>query len=155
MCVDGGGALPLHHTARSPKQTPFYTNTHQNKTKNQNQKHYKQVIKGWDEGVAQMSLGERSKLTCTPDYAYGERGAGGVIPPNATLVFGAPFLFFLFLLLLPWCARCAALCVCCCALVCLRGVDAAARSRRRSLTPPSIIKKHHQLVPPQTSSSSA
>ena len=46
-----------------------------------------QVIKGWDEGVAQLSKGQRAKLTCTPDYAYGDRGAAGVIPPNATLVF--------------------------------------------------------------------
>lgn len=46
-----------------------------------------QVIKGWDEGVAQMSVGERAVLTCSPDYAYGSRGAGGVIPPNATLKF--------------------------------------------------------------------
>lgn len=46
-----------------------------------------QVIKGWDEGVAQMSVGQVAKLTCTPDYAYGAAGAGGVIPPNATLFF--------------------------------------------------------------------
>ncbi|KAG2219388.1 hypothetical protein INT45_010964, partial [Circinella minor] len=46
-----------------------------------------QLIKGWDEGVPQMSVGQRAKLTCTPDYAYGPRGIPGVIPPNATLVF--------------------------------------------------------------------
>ena len=41
----------------------------------------------WDEGFKQLSKGQRAKLTCTPDYAYGERGAAGVIPPNATLIF--------------------------------------------------------------------
>eukprot|EP00316_Scyphosphaera_apsteinii_P002986 CAMPEP_0119301560 /NCGR_PEP_ID=MMETSP1333-20130426/3326_1 /TAXON_ID=418940 /ORGANISM="Scyphosphaera apsteinii, Strain RCC1455" /LENGTH=120 /DNA_ID=CAMNT_0007303673 /DNA_START=80 /DNA_END=442 /DNA_ORIENTATION=+ len=46
-----------------------------------------QVIKCWDEGVAQMSIGERAILECTPDVAYGKSGAGGVIPPNADLKF--------------------------------------------------------------------
>lgn len=46
-----------------------------------------QVIRCWDEGVAQMSVGQKSVLTCTPDYGYGAQGAGGVIPPNATLCF--------------------------------------------------------------------
>jgi len=46
-----------------------------------------QVIRGWDEGVAQMSVGQRANLTCTPDYGYGKQGAGSVIPPNATLIF--------------------------------------------------------------------
>lgn len=46
-----------------------------------------QVIRAWDEGVAQMSVGQRANFVCTPDYAYGADGAGGVIPPNATLLF--------------------------------------------------------------------
>merc|ERR1711893_412365 len=51
-----------------------------------------QVIKGWDEGVAQMSKGQRANLTCSPDYAYGTSGVGGVIPANATLIFDVELL---------------------------------------------------------------
>lgn len=53
-----------------------------------------QVIRAWDEGVAQMSVGQRAKLTCSPDYAYGERGFSSVIPPNSTLIFDVELLSF-------------------------------------------------------------
>ena len=51
-----------------------------------------QVIKGWDIGVLGMKVGEKSNFWIRSDYAYGKRGAGGVIPPNTDLCFEVEFL---------------------------------------------------------------
>lgn len=53
------------------------------------------VIKCWDQGIAMLQKGQRAKLTCPPSYAYGKRGAGSDIPPNATIFFDVEVLDWL------------------------------------------------------------
>mmetsp|Transcript_21619 Transcript_21619/g.54417 ORF Transcript_21619/g.54417 Transcript_21619/m.54417 type:complete len:121 (-) Transcript_21619:264-626(-) len=50
------------------------------------------VIRGWDEGIAQMTLGSKARLTCTPDYGYGDEGSPPKIPPGAVLIFDVELL---------------------------------------------------------------
>jgi len=53
-----------------------------------------QVIRGWDEGLAELSLGQKVRMTISPDFAYGAHGYPGVVPPNATLIFEVELISF-------------------------------------------------------------
>ena len=81
-----GHNVEVHYTGWLTDGTEFDSSHNRNQTFN-----FKlgagQVIAGWDQGVAGMKVGGTRKLTIPPDMGYGERGAGGVIPPNATLIF--------------------------------------------------------------------
>jgi FK506-binding protein 1 len=53
-----------------------------------------QVIRGWDEGIQKLKVGQKAILTCPPQYAYGARGVPGAIPPNSSLIFEVELLSF-------------------------------------------------------------
>ncbi|MGO9119612.1 MAG: FKBP-type peptidyl-prolyl cis-trans isomerase [Desulfomonilaceae bacterium] len=81
-----GQTVAVHYTGTLPNGTKF------DSSRDRNQPisfvlGAGRVIKGWDEAIAEMKVGTRAKITIPPAMGYGDRGAGGVIPPNATLIF--------------------------------------------------------------------
>nr|6TZ7_C Chain C, FK506-binding protein 1A [Aspergillus fumigatus Af293] len=81
-----GDFVTIHYTGRLTDGSKFDSSVDRNEPF-QTQIGTGRVIKGWDEGVPQMSLGEKAVLTITPDYGYGARGFPPVIPGNSTLIF--------------------------------------------------------------------
>ena len=81
-----GDTVQVHYTGKLTNGTVFDSSVSRGKPL-EFQVGVGRVIKGWDEGIPQLRVGEKAVLTCPPDYAYGAAGAGGVIPPNATLIF--------------------------------------------------------------------
>lgn len=86
-----GDMVTVHYTGRLENGTVFDSSVSRNKPF-QFVLGQGQVILGWDRGVATMQKGEKAVLKCSPEYAYGQAGAGGVIPPNATLLFDVELL---------------------------------------------------------------
>lgn len=77
-----GDRLTMHYTGTLVSDGSTFDSSHKRGRPFQFAIGKGQVIKGWDEGVIQMSLGEKAVLEMTPDYGYGAAGAGGVIPPK-------------------------------------------------------------------------
>ena len=82
-----GDKLTMHYTGKFPSSGEVFDSSVKKGKPFQFVIGQGQVIKGWDEGVMKMSVGQKALLKCSSDYAYGAQGAGGVIPPNADLEF--------------------------------------------------------------------
>lgn len=84
--AEAGKLVSVHYTGTLPDGTVF-DSSHARNQPIKFRLGEGRVIKGWDEGIAMMKVGGKAQLIIPPELAYGERGAGGVIPPHATLIF--------------------------------------------------------------------
>eukprot|EP00413_Alexandrium_margalefii_P014349 CAMPEP_0204528274 /NCGR_PEP_ID=MMETSP0661-20131031/9436_1 /ASSEMBLY_ACC=CAM_ASM_000606 /TAXON_ID=109239 /ORGANISM="Alexandrium margalefi, Strain AMGDE01CS-322" /LENGTH=133 /DNA_ID=CAMNT_0051534241 /DNA_START=62 /DNA_END=463 /DNA_ORIENTATION=- len=82
-----GDTVTMHYTGTLTESGEKFDSSYDRGQPFQTQIGVGQVIRGWDQGVPTMSLGEKAVLKMTSDFGYGSRGAGGVIPPNAGLTF--------------------------------------------------------------------
>jgi peptidylprolyl isomerase len=88
--VEAGDTVWVHYTGRLENGTEFDSSSKHRETSRDGISFTigaGQVIKGWDEGITGMKLGEKRQLIIPPELGYGAAGAGATIPPNATLIF--------------------------------------------------------------------
>uniref|UniRef100_A0A7S2H6S9 peptidylprolyl isomerase n=1 Tax=Alexandrium andersonii TaxID=327968 RepID=A0A7S2H6S9_9DINO len=82
-----GDTVTMHYTGTLTENGEKFDSSVDRGTPFKTQIGVGEVIRGWDEGVPTMSLGEKAVLKMTSDFGYGDQGAGGVIPPGADLTF--------------------------------------------------------------------